>query len=177
MIFDYVRSSDVDVCFVQEVLLSDSSFFRFLASRWRGPCFWSSSICRQGGTLTLLSERSDASVLSWRKDTEGRVVSLLVQTNTFKINLVNIYAPTCLTDRKDFFDNLHEFFLPGDVIILGGDFNSYESELDKHGGVFSPSKFLSDFALLFVSVIFFVSFILALGNARGLIRIFPSVAV
>ena len=149
LIFDYVRSSDVDVCFVQEVLLSDSSFFRSLASRWRGPCFLSPSTGRQGGTLTLLSQRFDASVLSWRKDTEGRVVSLLVQANTFKRNLVNIYAPTCLTDRKDFFDNLHEFFLPADAIILGGDFNGYESELDKHGGVFSPSKFLSDFCSAF----------------------------
>lgn len=62
--------------------------------------------------MILLSEQFDANVLSWRKDSEGRVVSLLVQTNAFKINLINIYAPTNLTDRKVFFDNLHEFFFP-----------------------------------------------------------------
>ena len=149
LVFDYVRSSDIDLCFVQETSLSDSSVLRSLASRWRGPSFWSPSIGRHGGTLTLLSERFDASVLSWRKDTAGRVVSLLVQFNSFKINLVNIYAPTNLTDRKDFFDTLHEFFLPSDATILGGDFNAYESDLDKHGGVFSPSKFLSDFRSAF----------------------------
>lgn len=49
LIFDHVRSSDIDACFVQETLLSDSSFLRSLASRWQGPCFWSPSIGRQGG--------------------------------------------------------------------------------------------------------------------------------
>ena len=49
LIFDHVCSSDIDVCFVEEVSLSDSSVLRSLASRWRGPCFWSPSIGRQGG--------------------------------------------------------------------------------------------------------------------------------
>ena len=57
-------------------------------------------------------------------------------------------------DWKDFFDNFHEFFLSADATILGGDFNGYESHLDKHGGVLSPSKFLSDFrsALRFIDI-------------------------
>ena len=93
--FDYVRSSDVNVCFVQEILLSDSSVLRSLVSRWRGPCFWSPSIGRQGETLTLWYFTSG-------KDAAGRVVSLLVQSNAFKINLINIYVPTNFTDRKDF---------------------------------------------------------------------------
>ena len=33
LVFDYVRSSDIDVCFVQETSLSDSSVLRSLASR------------------------------------------------------------------------------------------------------------------------------------------------
>lgn len=130
LVFDYVHSFDVDVCFVQETSLSDSSVLRSLASRWRGPCFWSPSTGRQGGTLTLLSERFDASVLSWRRDAAARVVSLLVEFIAFKITLVNIYVPPNLTDQKDFFDSLHELFLSADATILGGDFNGYESHLE-----------------------------------------------
>ena len=66
--------------------------------------------------------------------------------------------PTNLTDWKVFFDNLHEFFLPADAIVLGGDFNGYESELDKYGGVFPPSKFLSDFRSAFRFVDIFRKF-------------------
>ena len=71
---------------------------------------------------------------------------------SFEINLVNIYAPTNLTDCKVFFENLHEFFIPADYIIVAGDFNCYEREIDKFGGNFTPAEYLSDFrsALRFV---------------------------
>lgn len=74
---------------------------------------------------------------------------LLIQIGTCKVNIVNIYAPTNLTEGKDFFDNLHEFFLPADHRIIDGDFNCYECDLDKFGGNFSPAKFLCDFRSVF----------------------------
>ena len=58
---------------------------------------------------------------------------------------MNIYAPTALTERKDFYNHLHEFFIPADFTILGADFNCYERESDRFGGNVSPAKYLSDF--------------------------------
>ena len=61
------------------------------------------------------------------------------------VNLVNIFSPTNLTERKAFFANLHEYFIPADGLILGGDFNGYESELDKFGGNTCIANYLSYF--------------------------------
>ena len=41
------------------------------------------------------------------------------------------------------------FFLPADGVIVAGDFNCYDRDLDKFGGVFSPAKCLSDFRSTF----------------------------
>lgn len=144
-LFDYVRSNNFDFCCVQEIMSSDHQFFTSLASRWRGPCFWSPSIGRQGSSLILISETFNNSVISWRKDFNGRIVSILVSLGSFKLNLINIYAPTNLTERKIFFEHLHESFIPADYTVIAGDFNCYERDLDKFGGYFLPVKYLSDF--------------------------------
>ena len=94
--------------------------------------------------------QSFGKVLNWLKDSCGRILSLLIETqNRSRINLMNIYAPTALTERKDFYNHLHEFFIPADFTILGGDFNCYERESDKFGGNVSPARYLSDFRSAF----------------------------
>ena len=109
------------------------------------PEFWSPAIGKQGGVGILISSNFDGNVLSWVKDSSGRVVSVLIEFAGFRVNLVNIYAPTNLTERKAFFADLHHFFIPADGLILGGDFNCYESDLDKFGGNVSLASYFSEF--------------------------------
>ena len=59
--------------------------------------------------------------------------------------MVNIYAPNVLTERKLFFESLHQHFFPAGEVILGGDFNCYESNLDKFGGNVNVSGYLTEF--------------------------------
>ena len=115
-----------DIVFVQESLVFYLNEIARLSAGWLGPSFWSPSIGRQGGVSVLISENFIGKILLWRKDSAGRVLTLLIQIGACKINFVNIYAPTNLTERKIFFDDLHEFFLPADLRIIGGDFNCYE---------------------------------------------------
>ena len=89
-----------------------------VSSRWPGPSYWSPAVGRQGGVVILLNPNFQGDILSWCRDSDGQIVSLLVCIDTFKINLINIYAPTNLTDP----------------VVLGGDFNCYERDLDKFGG-------------------------------------------
>ena len=147
LLFNYLLSASP--AFVQETMISDPSFYSSLASRLPGPCFWSPSIGRGGGSLVFVSSLFEGNVLAWRKDSDGRVISLLIELHGVKINLIAIYAPTSLTDRKAFFDSLHEFFLPADGVIVVGDFNCYERDLDKFGRNFSPANYLSDFRSTF----------------------------
>lgn len=66
-------------------------------------------------------------------------MSLLITYDNFRVNLVNIYAPTYPTERKIFFQSLAPFMFPSSRLVIAGDFNSYDSVLDKMGGSVSMS--------------------------------------
>ena len=87
--------------------------------------------------------------LKWQRDSSGRIVSILASLGELNFNLVSIYAPTNLTQRKCFYENLHDFFLPNALKIIVGNFNCVETALHKHGGVFSQAKDLTDFRTQF----------------------------
>lgn len=130
-------------------MISDGNSIKNLSSRLSGASYWSPAIGKQGGVCVLINENFDGKVLSWLKDSSERILSLLISYASTTINLVNIYAPTNLTDRKSFFENLHHLFLPADIVIVGGDFNCYENELDNFGGNINNAKYLSDFKTTF----------------------------
>ena len=134
---------------MQETLVSNELSIRDLSSRWPGPSFWSPALGRQGGVAILIKDTFNGHVLNWRKDSSGHIISLLLDLSEIRINLINIYAPVNPSERSVFFDNLHEFFIPADATIVGGDFNCYDCELDKFGGNASIAKCLSDFKSTF----------------------------
>ena len=140
---------DADIFCFQDVQISDPSFFKSFAEKWRGSCFWSPALGKQGGVMTCFSDSFDYEVVQWKRDTSGRVVSVVIKVNDYSFNIVNIYAPTNLTERKVFFENLHEYFLPSDSIVIAGDFNCYEYQSDKTGGNLSCAKYLADFRSTF----------------------------
>ena len=142
-IFDHART--FDLVFIKETLISDPQRINLLCSRWSGPSFWSPASGKQGGVAILVTSNFLVKVSSWRRDSNGRVLSLLIEFSDYRINVVNIYAAAVLTERKLFFESLHQYFLPAGEIILGGDFNCYEGDLDKFGGNVNVGKYLTDF--------------------------------
>lgn len=58
-------------------------------------------------------------------------MSVLIQYNNASFNLVNVYAPNSISDRKVFFEGLHDYFLSRGDLIIGGDFNCVENSIDK----------------------------------------------
>ena len=130
---------------MQETMACRQSSISHFSNRWDGKSFWSPALGKQGGVAILVSKNSNLEVLSWRRDSNGRVLSLLIKSENNLINLVNIYAPVVLSDRKEFFDSLHDFFFSGSNLVIGGDFNCYDSPLDKLGGNINLQKELSDF--------------------------------
>ena len=89
--------------FLQETLISEDKAISDVVSRWPGQSFWSPAIGKQGGVGILICDNLDCNVSSWLKDSSGRIVSILIEFSQLRINLVNIYAPTNLTERKAFF--------------------------------------------------------------------------
>ena len=131
---EYFAKFKLDFCFLQEMMISDDVTCRSFSSRWLGPSFWAPACRRRGGVAILCSDRFRNNVSVWQKDSDGRVLSILVTLDDIKLNLVNVYTPTYPTERKTFFQSLHSFFFPNSELILGGDFNCYDSLLDKMGG-------------------------------------------
>ena len=116
-----------------------------MSDRWSGPSFWSPALGKQGGVCALFHPSFEGKCLSWRRDSSGRVLSFLFDFSGCQVNLLSIYAPTNPSERKSFFENLHEFFIPASSTILCGDFNGYVSEMDKFGGNISACRAISDF--------------------------------
>ena len=113
LLFDLIETSNCHVCVVQKTLVSSESTIKSLSRRWLGCSFWSPASGRQGGVVTLILSKCSDEILSWKKDSHGRIVGILIRRNDVDVNLVNIYAPTNLAERKICFDSLHEFlFLP-----------------------------------------------------------------
>ena len=125
-------------------MVSDPGSQEAFAKRWNGPSFWAPALGRRGGVAILCSPRQSDNVSVWQKDTGRRLLSILISLQNLKINLVNIYAPTKPTERKNFFQSISSFVFPNSRLIIAGDFNSYASALDKMGGSVSIDAHFSE---------------------------------
>ena len=139
------RAKSFDFFLIQETLVSDYDKIKRLSSHWPGASFWSPAVGKQGGVCILVNENFVGRIVNCRRDSDGRVLSLLVDLGGSRFNLVNIYAPAVLTDRKIFFESLHQYFIPAGDSIIGGDFNRYDRDLDKLGGNVSFANYLTEF--------------------------------
>ena len=149
LIADLVNKSDIDICFIQETQISHDNVIRSLSSRWRGSSFWSPALGRQGGVAVLFSTRFAGEIKQWKKDSEGRVISVQICFGNANYNLVNVYAPTNRLERSTFYLSLHQYFFPHSRVVVGGDLNCYDSALDKFGGNISLCADLSNFKSCF----------------------------
>lgn len=82
----------------------------------------------------FISRRFDCQVVSWKRDSDGRVISVLVNHNDVNLNIVLVYAPSQLAQRNSFLQSLHKFFFSNAGLIICGDFHCYDNIWDKFGG-------------------------------------------
>ena len=129
-----------DIFLLQETHVSCKSQADLIERVWRGKCFWSFGTGKSAGVAVFLSPNFSGSVQRFVFDSDGRVLSLLLHLNSLKLNLVNVYAPNGVSDRKTFFELLHHFFLSQGDYIIAGDFNCVDRAIDKfHSDVFHSS--------------------------------------
>lgn len=154
-VLNHLKTFPADVLFLQGMHVYSSETIEKLSRNWEGKSFWSPGSLSSSGTAILFRRHLNINILDFKQDFEGRVMSTLVSYGHLKINLISIYAPNTLRERKLFFQNLHEFFFTGSELIIGGDFNCIDSQKDKYGGNFDTgfvgkqeiSKLKSDFYL------------------------------
>ena len=138
-----------DLFLLQETHVSCKERADCIAKKWRGNCFWSFGVGRSAGVAIFVSPRFAGTVSRFLFDTDGRVLSVLVQLGNTTLNIVNIYAPNTVSDRKIFLENLHLYFLSSSRVIAG-DFNCVANALDRlnPSGDFSADKSFKLFCLI-----------------------------
>lgn len=129
-----------DVFLLQETHVSCKQQAEAFERLWRGNCFWSFGTGKSAGVAVLFPPKFAGNVQRFLFDSDGRILSLLINFSSFKFNLVNIYAPNGVSDRKAFFEQLHNFFISQGDYVIAGDFNCVDRALDKfHSNDFHAS--------------------------------------
>ena len=121
--------------------MSDAGSQSDLAKRWNGPNFWSPAMGWRLGIAILVSPRQRENISVWQKDAGGHLLSLLITFENVCINLINVYTLTYPTMRKIFFQSLAPFVFPNSRLVIAGDFNCYDSVLDKMGSAWMDAHF------------------------------------
>ena len=131
LIIQELNHLNCDIVLLQETHVSCKKQADHFETLWKGQCYWSFGIGKSAGVAVLFSPNFSGKIIRFQTDSDGRVLSLLVQFNNFKFNLVNVYSPNSVSDRKTFFSCLHDFFILQGDLIIGGDFNCIDNVLDK----------------------------------------------
>lgn len=149
-IFDFAKRSNSDFVFLQETLAACPAAIDSLTAKWRGKSFWSPALGKQGGVAILVSENSNFELSQWMRDSSGRIISVLARLGDQRYNFVNVYTPTNLTERRNFFDTLPNNFFPNSTRIVAGDFNCIENGQDKFVGNVTLSTNLRDLHIYYL---------------------------
>ena len=120
------------IVLLQETHISCPKQAKAFERSWRGKCYWSFGTGKSAGVAVLLPPHFSGSVQRFLFDSDGRTLSLLfIFGPSSKLNVINIYAPNLVSDRKTFFEQIHDFFLSRGDYIIAGDFNCVDHRIDK----------------------------------------------
>ena len=150
-----LERSNYDLFLLQETHVSTRSLADEIAHFWPGQCFWSFGRGKSAGVALFVSPRFSGHISRFLFDSDGRILSALVLLGPICFNIVNIYAPNIVSERKTFFERLHDYFIPNGSRVIAGDFNCIDNKLDRlhSANTLLPDKkclsaFLSDFSLV-----------------------------
>ncbi|CAG2240140.1 unnamed protein product [Mytilus edulis] len=98
---------------------------------YNGKILMSNGINRRQGVAILVSRKYCENVKLVHNDEHGRFIHIEFQYNDIVCNIINIYAPNNVHERVEFFSFLQNYMLNFDNIIIGGDWNTTLSDLDR----------------------------------------------
>ena len=78
--------------------------------RCSGDCFCSFGTGKKARVGMFVSPHFQGKISRFLFDSDGRILSALIDFGTCKFNLVNVYAPNTVTGRRVFFQNLQQYF-------------------------------------------------------------------
>lgn len=153
--------SRFDVVFLQESYVDSVNKGVCFEREWGGKGFWCFGGERNAGVGIVLKDGLGVQVLGELRDTDGRVMSVLVEWGGVRYTFMCVYAPVDLRSRKQFFRNLYDYVFPGSLLVVGGDFNCVLRDCDSScvsgankGGAAELQNFITDLDLIDAWVLF-----------------------
>ena len=150
-----LKLSGCDIAFLKETHVSSRRQAEKFERFWDGKCFWSFGIGKSAGVAIVFSPNFTGKIIWFLTDSDGRVLSLLVQLDSLKFNLINVFFPNSVSSCKSLFSCLHDYFISQGDLIIGGDFDCIDNTLDKLNcsAVIASDKksfcsFMCDFSLV-----------------------------
>ena len=104
-----LRGINCDIYLLQETHTHNQNEGKQWEMDWGGPEYFSPSTNRSAGVGFLVNPRSQIKIVSTKSDKMGRIITAkLEHTNTPNsvFQILDLYAPNIVSDRKAFFDTL-----------------------------------------------------------------------
>ena len=131
--FKHLHALKADVFFLQETHWS-SRKQAMIRNKWGGKIVFDNGTTQARGTAILFNKNINVQLLTTERSGVGRFLMLNTLIENQKTLLCNIYAPN--EDDPSFFLDIVERLekYEAEISILGGDFNTNLTKMDKRGG-------------------------------------------
>jgi len=133
---DYLGTSGVDICFIQETHIDSSDTVDELGNLFVDFfCYFTIRFDKTKGVGILVKKNlcANMSVLSTHYDLDSRFLRVEIKINEVILNLINIYAPNVESEQLNFINNMYEVCSNVKNIIMAGDFNAVSKAKDRIG--------------------------------------------
>ena len=120
-ILSYFKETNASIVCLQDTHLLDGDIAS-IKKIWP-ECYLNGVKTNSRGVVILLNNNFEHEVLDISKDNEGNILQLLTDCGTFKLNLINIYAPN--KDDPNFFNKVKQWSQndKANFVMICGDYN------------------------------------------------------
>ena len=139
-IFQHFKKFSHDLICIQETHLVEEDI-PLLNIEWGGTTLWNPGSRTSGGVGILVKPKVKINIKDTHRDSNGRIITIVIDKNNTTMQICNIYAPDTPANRPNFYNNIPQYLTQNCPVILGGDFNMVEDPKMDRGCVQSLPQF------------------------------------
>ena len=122
-VFNWLKSLNYDIIFLQETHCHLRKEIRKWSSEWGLQSLWSPGSSHSKGVAVLFNPSNKYNIVNEVIDVNGRFITFELLIGEDKYNFINIYAPNNGLERIKFFNELNSWVKLDSQTLVGGDYN------------------------------------------------------
>ena len=104
-LLSYLKDTGAGIICLQDTHLTEQDL-QATKMIWNNDCYLHGKKTNARGVGILINNNFEHEVIEYNKDIDGNYLQLIMKIQTFKINLITIYAPNI--DRPEFFNQIQD---------------------------------------------------------------------